>query len=136
LGHSEGALLAGGELVSTLSSELPPDHQIFYLDLSTTRKPRLVAFECLVVPCIFDSRLASSLIDEVDIFTPELVQRGFVVCLDTYGAHGDFWGRTASAPYTMKKRVSPMARLGDVRFPHSVQGSSSIHLLPCFFKPS
>jgi hypothetical protein len=45
-------------------------------------------------------------------------------------------GRTTSTPYTMKKGVSPVAWLGDVRFPHSVHGSSSIHLYPCFFKPS
>jgi hypothetical protein len=38
-------------------------------------------------------------------------------------------GSTASAPYTMKKGVSLMARLGDVRLPHSVHGSSSIHFL-------
>jgi hypothetical protein len=44
--------------------------------------------------------------------------------------------RTASAPYTMKKGVSPVARLGQVRLPHSAHGSSSIHFLPCFFKPS
>jgi hypothetical protein len=30
LGHSEGALPAGGELVSTLSSGHPPDNQIFH----------------------------------------------------------------------------------------------------------
>jgi hypothetical protein len=83
LGHSEGALLAGGELVSTLSSEHPPDNQIFHLELSVTHKTLLVVFECLTVPCIFDSRLSSSLIDEVDIFTLELVLRGFVICLDT-----------------------------------------------------
>jgi hypothetical protein len=46
-------------------------------------EPLLVAFECLAVLCIFDSRLPSSLIDEIDIFTPELVLRDFVVCLDT-----------------------------------------------------
>jgi hypothetical protein len=112
LGHSKGALLAGGELVSTLSSELPPDHQIFYLDLSTTHKPRLVAFECLVVPCIFDSRLASSLIDEVDIFTPELVQRGFVVCLDTYGAHGDFWREDGLSPVYHEETRFPSGPTG------------------------
>jgi hypothetical protein len=33
----------------------------------------------------------------------------------------------ASAPYTKKKGVSPVARLGDVRLPHSAHGSSSIH---------
>jgi hypothetical protein len=47
-----------------------------------------------------------------------------------------FEGRTASAPYIMKKDVSPVARLGDVRLPHSAHGSSSIHFLPRFFNPS
>jgi hypothetical protein len=83
LGHSEGALPVGGELVSTLSSEHPLEHQILHLELSATHEPLLVAFECLAVPCIFYSRLPSSLIDEVDIFTPELVPHGFVICLDT-----------------------------------------------------
>jgi hypothetical protein len=72
LSHSEGALLAGRELVSTLSSEHPPEHE-----------PLLIVFECLMVPCIFYSRLSSFLIDEVDIFMLELVLHGFVVCLDT-----------------------------------------------------
>jgi hypothetical protein len=47
-----------------------------------------------------------------------------------------FGGRTASAPYTMKKGVSPVARLGEVWLPHCAHGSSSIHFLPCFFKSS
>jgi hypothetical protein len=42
----------------------------------------------------------------------------------------------ASAPYTMKKGVSLVARLGEVRLPHSVHESSSIYFLPCFLKPS
>jgi hypothetical protein len=83
LGHSEGTLPAGGELVSTLSSEHLPEHQIFHLELFATHELLLVAFECLAVPCIFYSRLSSSLIDEVDIFTPELVLCFFVICLDT-----------------------------------------------------
>jgi hypothetical protein len=84
----------------------------------------------------FYSRLPSSFIDKVNIFTPELILRGFLICLDTNGAHDDFWGRTASAPYTKKKGVSPVARLGDVRLPHSMHESSLIHFLPCFFKSS
>jgi hypothetical protein len=82
LGHAEGALPARGELVSSFSSENPPEHQIVQLELSAAHEPLLVAFECLAVPCIFNSRLPSSFIDEVDILTPELVLRGFVVCLD------------------------------------------------------
>jgi hypothetical protein len=83
LGHSEAALPAGGDLVSTLSSEHSPEHQIIHLELSATHELLLVAFECLVVLCIFYSRLPSSLIDEVDIFTLKLVLRDFIVCLDT-----------------------------------------------------
>jgi hypothetical protein len=45
-------------------------------------------------------------------------------------------GRTTPAPYTKKKGVSPMARLGDVQLADSAHESSSIHLEPCFFKQS
>jgi hypothetical protein len=107
LGHTEGALSAGGELVSTILSEHPLEHQIFHLQLSAMHKPLLVVFECLVVPCIFYSRLPFSLIDEVDIFTSELGLRGFVVCLDTYGAHGDFRGEDGLSPvYHEERRLS------------------------------
>jgi hypothetical protein len=71
LRHSEGALPAGGELVSIISSEHLQEHQIVHQELSAMRKPCLVVFERLAVPCIFDSRLPSSLINEIDIFTPE-----------------------------------------------------------------
>ena len=39
-------------------------------------------------------------------------------------------GRTASAPYTRKKGVSPVAGLGVVRLAHSTAGSSLIHPFP------
>jgi hypothetical protein len=83
LGHTEGALPAGGELVSSFSSEHPPKHQIVHLELSAAHKLLLVEFECLAVPCIFNSRLPSSFIDEVNILASKLVLRSFVVCLDT-----------------------------------------------------
>jgi hypothetical protein len=38
LGHSEGSLIAGGELVSTLSSEHPSEHQSFHMELSATHE--------------------------------------------------------------------------------------------------
>jgi hypothetical protein len=69
----------------------------------------VIAPERLIVLCISKSCLPSSLIDEVDIITPELVLRGFVVCLDTEGDHGGLRGIIASAPYTKKKGVSPVA---------------------------
>jgi hypothetical protein len=84
------------------------------------------------------SCLLSYFVDQVDIIVPELVLRGFIICLDMGGDHGDFWGGgiTASAPYTKKKGISPVALLEDVRLAHSAHGSSSIHLAPCFFKQS
>jgi hypothetical protein len=36
--------------------------------------------------------LPSSLINVVNVITPELVLRGFIMCLDTGGAHGDVQG--------------------------------------------
>jgi hypothetical protein len=102
----------------------------------TMHKPLVIASVCLAVPCISDSCLPSRFVDEVDIITPELGLWGFVICLDTGGDHGDFWGVIASAPYTKKKGVSPMALFEDVRLAHSVHKISSIHLAPCFFKKS
>jgi hypothetical protein len=83
LGHSEGVLLAGGELVSTLLCEHPPEHQIIHLELSAMHEPLAIALEFLEVSCVLNSILPSSLVDEIDIFTPELILCGFIVCLDT-----------------------------------------------------
>jgi hypothetical protein len=101
-------------------------------------EPLLIAPERLMVSCIFNSRLPSSFVDKVDIFTLELVLRGFVICLDTEEAHGDLHGEDnlSPIPYTKKKGVSSVAQLGDVRLPHSAHESSLLHLLPFFFKPS
>jgi hypothetical protein len=52
----------------------------------------VIAPECLMLPCISDNCLLSSLTDKVDIIMPELVLRGFIVCLNTVGAQGDFRG--------------------------------------------
>jgi hypothetical protein len=58
----------------------------------------------------FRELLPSSLVDEVDIIMPELVLRSFVVCLDTgEETMVTSEGITASAPYTKKKGVSPVA---------------------------
>jgi hypothetical protein len=64
----------------------------------------MIASENLVVPCIFNSRLSSSLINEVDIFTPKLVLRGFIVRLDTEGAHGDLRGEDGFSPIHQEER--------------------------------
>jgi hypothetical protein len=97
-------------------------------------KPLVVALERLVVPCISENCLPSSFVNKVNIITPDLVLCGFIVCLNMGGDHGNFWGITASAPYTKKKDFSPVAWLEDVRLGHSAHRSSSIHLATCFFK--
>jgi hypothetical protein len=53
----------------------------------------MIVPESLALQCILDSCLRSSLVNEVDVITPELVLRGFVICLDTKGTHGDIRGR-------------------------------------------
>jgi hypothetical protein len=58
----------------------------------------MIATEHMAVPCIFNSRLPSSPIDEVDIITSELVLHDFIVCLDTEGAHGDLRGEDGLSP--------------------------------------
>jgi hypothetical protein len=60
----------------------------------------------------FNSGLSSSFIDEVDILTLELVLRDFVVCLDTYGAHGDFQGEDDLSPIDHKERRLPSGLAG------------------------
>jgi hypothetical protein len=136
LDHSEGALSAGGELISTLSSEHASEHQILNLELSATHEPLLVAFECLTVPCIFivDCLLLSSMRSISS-------RRSWSCTASSYAwTHREpmvtSGRRTTLAPFTMKKDISPVARLGDVRFPHIAHVSSSIHLLSYFFKPS
>jgi hypothetical protein len=104
LGYLEGSLPNGGELVGTLLSEHPPEHQIIHLELPAMHKPLLIAPECLAVPCIFNSRLASSFVNKVNIFTPELVLHGFVVCMDMEGAHGDFRGEDSLSPVHQEER--------------------------------
>jgi hypothetical protein len=55
----------------------------------------------------FNSRLLSSFIDKVNIFVPELVLCGFIICLDTEGAHGNLWGEDDLSPIHQKERHFP-----------------------------
>jgi hypothetical protein len=98
LGYSERTLLADRELISTFLSKLAPEHQIVHLELSAMHEPLMIVLECLAVPHIFNSGLPSSLIDEVDVIMPELVLHGFIICLDTEGAHGDLRGEDDLSP--------------------------------------
>jgi hypothetical protein len=44
------------------------------------------------------------LIDEVDIFTPELVLPGFIICLDMEGARGDLREEDGLSPVHQEER--------------------------------
>jgi hypothetical protein len=98
LGYPEGTFPAGKKFVHALLIKHPPKDQIIHLELPALHEPLVVAPERLPVVCIFNNRLSSLLIDQVDILTPELVLRGFVVCLDTQRAHGDFGGKEGLSP--------------------------------------
>jgi hypothetical protein len=99
-------------------------------------EPLVVASERLVVPCILDSCSPPALVDEVHVFTPQLSLPGFLKGLDPREPMIISGGRQASALYTRKNGVSPVARLGVVRFPHRTKGSSLTQFVPCFFKQS
>jgi hypothetical protein len=79
--HQKRTLPARGELVSTLMGKYAPKHQIVHLELPMMCKPLVIAPERLTVPCIAESCLPSSLIDEVDITMPELVHCAFILFL-------------------------------------------------------
>jgi hypothetical protein len=75
-----------------------------HLELLVTQESLMKSSKCLAVPCIFNSILPSCFVDKVDIFTPKLVLRVFVVCLDTEEAHGDFRGEDGLNPVHQKER--------------------------------
>jgi hypothetical protein len=104
LGYPEGTFLAGGKFVHALLVKHPLEDQIIHLELSALHEPLVVAPERLPVACIFNSRLSSSLIDQVDILMPELILHGFVICLDTQRAHGDFGGKDDLDPIHHEQR--------------------------------
>jgi hypothetical protein len=104
LHYSEGTFPAGGKLVQALPVKHPSKDQIIHLELSASHEPLVVAPERLSVACIFNHRLPSLHVNQVDILTPELVMRGFVVCLDTQRVHGDFRGKNNLGPKHHEKR--------------------------------
>jgi hypothetical protein len=86
--------------------------QVAHLELPTTHEPLVITPECLTVPCISDSYLASSLVDEVDIIMLELVPHGFIICLDMRGTHGDFWGDDGLSSVHQEERGLPCHSTG------------------------
>jgi hypothetical protein len=93
LGYPVGTFPAGEKFVHALPTKHPSEDQIIHLELPALHEPMVVAPERLPAACIFNSSLPSSLIDQVDILTSELVLRGFVTCLYTQRVHGHFWGK-------------------------------------------
>jgi hypothetical protein len=80
LHYPEGTFPTWGKFVHALPIKHPPEDKIIHLELSAPHKPLMVMPERLQISCIFNSRLSSSLVDQVDIIMPELVLRGFIVC--------------------------------------------------------
>jgi hypothetical protein len=107
LHYLKRTLPAREELVCAFTGKYALEHQIIHLELPTMHKLLVIVPECLMVPCILESFLPSLLIDEVDIITPELVLRGFVVCVDTMGDHGDFRGDNSLGPIHQEERRLP-----------------------------
>jgi hypothetical protein len=83
LGYPVGTFPIGGKFIHALLAKHLPEDQIIHLELPASHKPLVVAHERLPVACIFNSSLPSSLVDQVNILTLELVLRGFVICLYT-----------------------------------------------------
>jgi hypothetical protein len=105
--HLEGTLLAGGELVHSLMGKNAPEHQIVHLELPTMHEPLVIVLKRLTIPCVSKSCLPSSLVNEVDIITPELVLRSFVICQDIGGDHSDFRGDNVIYPVHQEERTLP-----------------------------
>jgi hypothetical protein len=82
------------------------------LELSAPHEPLMVAREHLPVSCIFNNRLPSLLIDQVDIITPELVLRGFIVCHDMQRAHSDLQGEDNFSPIHHEERRLARGSIG------------------------
>jgi hypothetical protein len=70
-------------------------------------EPLVIVPERLTVPRILESCLSSSLVNKVNMITSELVLRGFVVCLDTGGDHGDFRRHNDLCPVHQEDRCLP-----------------------------
>jgi hypothetical protein len=75
-------------------------------------EPLVVAHERLVVPCISDGRLPSTLVDKVHVFTPQLFLHRLLESLDPRGAHDDFWGKKGFGPVDQEEWGLPGGSAG------------------------
>jgi hypothetical protein len=134
LGYPKGTFPAGGKLVHALLVKDPSKYQIIYLEFSSSHEPLMVALERQPVACILiaDCHICSSTRSISSCRSWYCMASSYVLThrepMVTSG------GRMASAPYIIKKDVSPVVRLDDVRLPYNAHGRSSIHFLSCFFR--
>jgi hypothetical protein len=112
LGYAVGTFPVGEKFIHALPAKHPPEDQIIHLELPALHEPLVVASERLPVACIFNSSLPFSLIDQVDILTPELVPRDFIICLDTQRAHCDFRGKDDLSPIHHEERRLSCGSIG------------------------
>ena len=82
--YLEGSFPAGGEFVEPFSVQDAFEDQIPSPELPTMHESLMIAFERLVISCISDCRLPPSLVDEVDVVSPELFLQGFIKSLDPW----------------------------------------------------
>jgi hypothetical protein len=80
-------------------------------------EPLVVAPERLVVPCISDGCLPSTLVDEVHVLTPQLSLHRFLKSLDLRGAHDDFRGKAGFDPVDQEERGLPGGSAGSCPVP-------------------
>jgi hypothetical protein len=72
----------------------------------------VVAPQRLVVPCILDGRLPSTLVGEVHVFMPQMSLHRLIESLDPWGAHDDFRGKTGFGPVDQEERGLPGGSAG------------------------
>jgi hypothetical protein len=104
LRYPEGTFSVGEKFVHALPVKHPPEDKIIHLELFASHELLMVAPKRLLVVCIFNSRLPSSLVGQVNIITLELVLRGFIIGLDTQRAHGDLRGEGSLNPIHYEER--------------------------------
>src|SRR6185295_16958913 len=75
----EGPLPAGGEFVEPRSVQDPSEDEVASPELPTVHEPLMIAPERLVVACISDCCSPPSLVNEVHVVAPQLLQAGGAV---------------------------------------------------------
>ena len=89
-----------------------PQDQVSRLEYPAPHGTLVIAFERLVVPCVPDCSLPSSLLDEVDVVAPSLFLQQFIKSLDSWGAQEYFWWEACFGPIYQEERGFPGCSAG------------------------